>query len=179
MTTDGGGWTVFQRRKSNKVDFQRSWEECKDGFGDLKDSFWLGLEAISFLTSKSNVTLRIDVQNTKGEHGYAKYTEFRVSNEMSKYQLRLSYNDGNIGDSMSANNGMYFTTYDSDHDDDAVLNMAVWIRGPWWHSKNYSSNLNNYFYSYNQTFLYAMTWKTWNNQFGGLAFSEMKLRRDN
>ena len=49
MTTDGGGWTVIQRRGDygNPQDyFLRNWTEYKSGFGDLREDFWLGLEKI-------------------------------------------------------------------------------------------------------------------------------------
>ncbi|XP_076342831.1 techylectin-5A-like isoform X2 [Tachypleus tridentatus] len=45
MTTDGGGWTVIQRRGNHenpKDYFFKPWADYKVGFGDIKKEFWLG-----------------------------------------------------------------------------------------------------------------------------------------
>ena len=41
MTTDGGGWIVFQHRKDGTVDFYRNWTDYRVGLGDKTGEFWL------------------------------------------------------------------------------------------------------------------------------------------
>ena len=72
METDGGGWTVFQRRigeeqkkkkkgRKGVISFSRSWNDYKKGFGNFKASFWLGNDKLHRLTANRAVSLRVEV----------------------------------------------------------------------------------------------------------------------
>lgn len=69
QTTDGGRWTVFQRRIDGSVNFFQDWDNYKSGFGQLQNEFWLGNEniftmSLQGLYARGN-ELRIDLMNLK------------------------------------------------------------------------------------------------------------------
>ena len=101
QTTDGGGWTVLQKRIDGSVDFYRDWAAYKNGFGNLNGEFWLGLDKIHRLTNSDTYKLRVDLEDWQGETRFAKYTSFAISNEATNYKLSLgSYS----GDSATCTN---------------------------------------------------------------------------
>ena len=58
MSTNGGGWTVIQRRGDfgNSEDyFQRNWTEYRNGFGHPKKEVWFGLNDLYMLTKSTPV----------------------------------------------------------------------------------------------------------------------------
>jgi len=93
QTTDGGGWTVFQKRLDGSVDFFRGWYDYKRGFGNLSGEFWLGLDKIYRLT-KQRSRLRVDLEDFNGETAYAEYGLFAVGNKGSKYKLSIGHYSG-------------------------------------------------------------------------------------
>ena len=101
MTTDGGGWTVFQRRLDGSVDFQLDWESYKNGFGDLRGEFWLGNDNLHCLTAAHDVMLRIDLEDFDGNISYAEYFTFKVADGVDKYRIALAGYNGTAGDSMT------------------------------------------------------------------------------
>ncbi|KAI5935907.1 Ficolin-1 [Manis javanica] len=89
MDTDGGGWTVFQKRSDGSVDFYRDWATYKRGFGSQLGEFWLGNDHIHALTAQGTSELRVDLVDFEGNHQFAKYSSFKVAGEAEKYKLVL------------------------------------------------------------------------------------------
>ena len=93
QTTANGGWTVIQKRMDGSVDFNRTWNEYKHGFGNLVGEFWLGLDKINRLTrNKTKNKLRVDLGVTTGKTVHPEYDWFGIGNETAKYRLYI----GNI-----------------------------------------------------------------------------------
>ena len=105
MTTNSGGWTVFQRRLNGSVDFFQGWESYKNGFGDLNGEFWLGNDNLHRLTAFGDVMLRVDLEDFDGNITYAEYTTFQVADEADKYRITIGGYNGTAGDSMVDNGG--------------------------------------------------------------------------
>jgi len=80
--TNGGGWTVLQKRQDGSVDFYRGWDDYKRGqFGNLKGEFWLGLDNIYRLSKQSQNRLRVELEDFSGNSAYAEYDYFSISSE--------------------------------------------------------------------------------------------------
>ena len=143
MRTDGGGWTVFQRREDGSVDFYRGWTDYKAGFGQLTAEFWLGNDKIHRLTASRPSSLRVELEDWKGVKVYAKYGKFNIGDEQAQYRLEVSSYSGTAGDSLGLHNNMAFSTKDRDNDRwSSSNNCAVSFTGAWWYEKCQHSNLN-------------------------------------
>lgn len=64
METDGGGWTIIQRRKVGLTSFNRDWKQYREGFGNIRGDFWLGNENIYRLSRRPTV-LRVELEVIK------------------------------------------------------------------------------------------------------------------
>ncbi|XP_060573635.1 ryncolin-1-like [Ruditapes philippinarum] len=183
MDTDGGGWTVFQRRQDGSVDFFGDWEEYKTGFGDLNGEFWLGNHYLNLLTDDNRQhELRIDLEDFDGNRAYAKYSSFKILPEEMKYKLEVGGYTGNAGDSLEAPNdkghihdGMEFSTKDNDNDNSSG-HCASMYKGAWWFNTCFASHLNG-LYSQKATCTYiCIIWDSWKGFYTSIKFTEMKLR---
>ena len=173
MHTDGGGWTVFQRRQNGSEDFYRGWNDCKAGFGQLTAEFWLGNDKIHRLTASRPSSLRVELEDWNGVKAYAKYGTFNITDEQAQYRLEVGSYSGTAGDSLTYQNNMAFTTKDRDNDRDGG-NCAVQFTGAWWYKHCYRSNLNGQYLG-NKNDARGATWADFRGSLS-LKFTEMKLR---
>ena len=178
MSTDGGGWIVFQRRVSGSVDFNLGWKAYKEGFGDPNGNFWLGLDNLHKLAGPGKgATLRVDMKHAHvgSKVYYEKYSKFEVNNEASGYKLTVGGASGDAKDSLKYHNSMRFTTFDKDQDGHSTGNCATHCSGGWWYNGCIHSNLNGRF-SVSASNHQYMTWVGIKGTHGLITFSEMKLK---
>ena len=173
METDGGGWTVFQRRVNGSVDFYRNWADYEEGFGYLDHEFWLGLSKIHRLTKGATCTLRVDLGDAQGNRAYANYSTFSIGDSSTEYTLTIAGYSGTAGDSMTRHdlNGTKFSTKDNDNDNWSD-NCATSWQGAWWYNRCAYSNLNG---QYDGSGNQGIGWYYWKNIWEPLKFSEMKI----
>ncbi|RXM99340.1 Tenascin-N [Acipenser ruthenus] len=172
MTTDGGGWIVIQRRNSGKIDFLKRWKNYTQGFGDMNEEFWLGLDKMYDLTNSQQYELRVDLR-AGSESVYAVYDNFKLAPARQKYQLTIGNYRGTAGDAMTYHQGRAFTTVDRDNDI-ALSNCAFTHRGAWWYKNCHLANLNG---QYGQTtHSVGVNWKPWKGHEFSIPFAEMKIR---
>ncbi|KAL9967875.1 hypothetical protein ACROYT_G026175 [Oculina patagonica] len=174
MRTDGGGWTVFQRRQDGSVDFYRRWNDYKAGFGQLTAEFWLGNDKIHRLTASRPSTLRVELEDWSRGKAYAKYGKFNIGDEQAKYRLEVGSYSGTAGDSLTCHNSMAFSTKDRDNDIWHKHCAATYNTGAWWYRSCHISNLNGQYLG-NKRDMRGAVWDTFRNNLS-LKFTEMKLR---
>ncbi|KAF6031753.1 hypothetical protein EB796_009960 [Bugula neritina] len=176
--TDGGGWTVFQRRMDGSEDFYRHWYDYKVGFGNLSGEFWLGNEnVVAVLRAADNNELRVELESFANELAYAKYSSFNIGDESTKFKLSVSGYTGTAGDSLgNVHNGKRFTAKSQDYDTWGSGNCAVKAHGAWWYENCHSSNLNGrYYYSSQNTHVDGVVWRHF-KELHPLKATEMKFR---
>nr|XP_043881622.1 tenascin isoform X3 [Solea senegalensis] len=175
MGTDGGGWIVFLRRQSGKLEFFRNWKNYTGGFGDMNDEFWLGLSNLHKITAGGQYELRVDLRD-KGEAAYAQYDKFSVSEPRTRYKVHVGGYSGTAGDSMTYHHGRPFSTYDHDNDI-AVTNCALSYKGAFWYKNCHRVNLMGRYGDNSHS--KGVNWFHWKGHEHSIEFAEMKIRPSN
>ncbi|XP_077904189.1 tenascin isoform X3 [Ictidomys tridecemlineatus] len=175
MTSDGGGWIVFLRRKNGREDFYRNWKAYAEGFGDRREEFWLGLDNLSKITAQGQYELRVDLQD-HGETAFAVYDKFSVGDAKTRYRLKVEGYSGTAGDSMAYHNGRSFSTFDKDTDS-AITNCALSYKGAFWYKNCHRVNLMGRYGDNNHS--QGVNWFHWKGHEYSIQFAEMKLRPSN
>ncbi|KAI8490946.1 Fibrinogen C domain-containing protein 1 [Branchiostoma belcheri] len=173
MDTDGGGWTLFQRRQDGTVDFYRGWTDYKTGFPfNLNGEFWLGNDNLYRLAVQKVYQLRVDMWDMQGNTAYAAYDTFAISPESQNYKLHIGTYSGTAGDSLSFHRGQQFSTKERDNDDSPTSSCAQDYKGAWWYEGCYQSNLNGLYQLRTSAGVIWYHWKGYNS----LKRTEMKIR---
>ncbi|KAJ8315467.1 hypothetical protein KUTeg_007617, partial [Tegillarca granosa] len=153
MVTDGGGWTVIQRRAEGSDDFYKNWDSYKNGFGGLNHDFWLGLDKIHLLTKYGNNRMRFDLLDWDKQKAFSEFEYLRIADEKDKYRILAGKYNGNAGDPFhtfsyaQTMQSMQFSTYDNDNDMDISGNCARTFNSGWWFNSCFLVNLNGVWYS--------------------------------
>ncbi|XP_077135487.1 fibrinogen alpha chain-like [Ranitomeya variabilis] len=156
--TQLGGWVLIQQREDGSVNFNRTWQDYKNGFGSVdangKGELWLGNEYI-YLLSKKETVLRIELEDWSGNEVHAEYS-FHLGSESEGYALNVYGYEGSTGDALvegskddsihTSHANMKFSTYDRDSDK-WEENCAEMYGGGWWYNNCQAANLNGIYYS--------------------------------
>ncbi|XP_069782777.1 fibrinogen beta chain [Narcine bancroftii] len=175
MLTDEGGWTLIQNRQDGSVDFGRSWDDYKNGFGniafdsgkgfcDTPGEYWLGNDRISQLTKLKTTELLVEMKDWTNNSAKAHYSKFVVQSEINKYRLSVNGYSGDSGNTlmngaktlfginrtMTIHQDMMFSTYDRDNDgwepENPNKHCAREDGGGWWYNRCHSANPNGRYY---------------------------------
>ncbi|XP_055949972.1 techylectin-like protein isoform X1 [Argiope bruennichi] len=184
MDTDGGGWTVIQRRGNygRPSDyFYKDWMNYKKGFGSLEKDFWLGNDNIFTLTNQRLYSIRFDLKAVDGERRHALYDKFWIDDEDHKYTLHIKDYSGDAGDSMTPNHdNQKFSTKDQNNGNNKGGNCAESHKGAWWYNACHTANLNGlYLRGKHNSYADGVNWYTFRNYHESLEDVEMKIRAKN
>ncbi|XP_012733467.2 angiopoietin-2a [Fundulus heteroclitus] len=178
METEGGGWTVLQKRFEGRVDFHRTWQEYKKGFGEPAGEYWLGNEFVSTLTNQQTYKLRIQLSDWEGNAAFSQYDQFSLDGEAQNYRIHLKGYSGTAGKISSIGQpGSDFSTKDADNDK-CVCKCSQLTTGGWWFDACGPSNLNGMYYQngQNSNRFNGIKWYYWKGSGYSLKSTTMMIR---
>uniref|UniRef100_A0A0K8RFI6 Putative ficolin/ixoderin n=1 Tax=Ixodes ricinus TaxID=34613 RepID=A0A0K8RFI6_IXORI len=189
METDGGGWTVIQRRTEYEAydnNFEKDERDYERGFTTQGGALWIGNNILHVLTSFPNnqQVLRIELTRKAGQEPIVvHYNKFHVGSKKERYKLTIGDYHGPPGyDALSYHNGAEFSikksmTISPDHD-----KCSARLSGGWWFRECNEANLNGRKFTYTSKIrALGITWHikdTYESYFYSYHNVEMKIRDD-
>ncbi|XP_050085928.1 fibrinogen-like protein 1 [Anopheles aquasalis] len=172
-----GGWMVIQHRFVGILDFDRNWKDYRNGFGEVDDEHWLGLEQVYQFTKQQDCELLVELKDFDGTYKYARYDLYAIGSETEQYKLKsLGQHSGTAGDSLISNKGMMFSTPDRDNDNISNYQCAVKSRAGWWFNDCGKTYLNGFYRNETETGVNKISWEGYNNDWRGLSYTRMLIR---
>ena len=131
-------------RKDDTADFNRTWLEYRDGFGEPDSkTHWLGLERLHQFTKDGRYQARFQVKLQNSTTMYMYYENFVIGNESINYAFSVSLpvQERSLGDCLQDLLGAGFSAYDVDNDN-APVNCAQQHGAGWWFKGDNCSTCN-------------------------------------
>ncbi|XP_013105985.2 fibrinogen C domain-containing protein 1 [Stomoxys calcitrans] len=170
-------WTTIENRMDGSVDFNRSWQEYKNGFGNPPaGEFFVGLQKLHELSTEKPYELLIVLKHWEDdETRYAHYDHFEIGSEQEKYALKnLGQYSGNAGDSLTTLKDAKFSTSDADNEE---KNCAQYYKAAWWFKTSCVAGLHGpYRTEYEADYMDGISWLKWTGEDYSLKSVQIKIR---
>ena len=181
MDNKGDGWMAFQRRFDGSVDFNRAWDDYKNGFGNGFGEYWLGNDILHKITSSGSYDLYVVAKSFGGQVQYKRFKGFTISSEATKYvfhydSVHPGYSDHLILFSSLLNRK--FSTFDQDNDISDSANCARMYNGGWWFGVCHRDHMNG-LYSPTEACPHAqgLHWHAWLGHYKSLKETMLLIRK--
>ncbi|XP_042144138.1 ficolin-1-like [Ixodes scapularis] len=167
METDGGGWTVIQRRSRSEAEnnyFEKDIKHYESGFKTQGGASWIGLDNLHALTSFPNNQQALRIELTKigqREPTVLLYHKFVVGSKQEGYKLTVADYEGphQDYDALSYHNGQKFTVKKSMTQPPDGDRCSARLSGGWWFKDCNEANLNGRKFTYTSpTKALGITW---------------------
>uniref|UniRef100_G1KVQ7 Angiopoietin like 3 n=1 Tax=Anolis carolinensis TaxID=28377 RepID=G1KVQ7_ANOCA len=129
----GISWTVIQNRSNGSQDFNQTWDDYINGFGNLDGEFWLGLHKMYSIVGHADYILRMELEDWRANKRYIEYT-LTMGGPETDYAVLLFRIAGNIPYALPEQKELKFLT-----EDHVFVILSL---GGWWYSGCEETNLN-------------------------------------
>ncbi|CAH1792728.1 unnamed protein product [Owenia fusiformis] len=128
-----GQWLVVAHRFDGSIDFNRTWNEYKAGFGNISGEFFIGLQALFRLTLRNTFMVRFEMINNSGIMIYLENDGFTISDEHDRFRFSVhDFLENRRNGSFAYMPNTRFSTWDNDNNHD--ISCVQQTGGPFWHS---------------------------------------------